>query len=196
MIRVQVTERLIVEATEFMNEGRGHSQSRYWTNSTDQNRLVGALGEIALIDYCWSNNLLAYKREGRSSDVQLHSGHTIEVKTQKGSTPPQLNYRVNFAACDRQTESSDFMFFTRVQFVAEKPECVWLLGGCSWDKFWRLADHHKVGDPMMQFHENGDTSPSGRYFSKECYNLSISQLAPPSASLKHFKSLQQKEEAQ
>jgi hypothetical protein len=196
MIRVQVTERLIFEANELMVEGKDHSQSGYWTKSTDENRLIGAVGEIALIDYCWTNNLLAYKREGRSSDVQLHSGHTIEVKTQKCASAPKMTYRVNFAAQKKQTEKSDFCFFNRVQYVAGTPEAVWLLGGCSWDKFFRMATLHLAGDPMMNYDENGLMSPTGRFFQEDCYDMPISQLAPPSAAIKHFKSLQTKEEAQ
>jgi hypothetical protein len=194
MIRVQVTERLIFEANELLE---GHDVDSIKKKSTfkDENLLLGAIGEIAVIDYCWSNNLLAYKHQYNKSDIQLHSGHTIEVKVQKVSTPPQMHYRVNFASCSKDTEKSDFFFFNRVQFVAGKPEAVWLLGGCSWDKFFRMATFHHQGDPMMNVNENGDTSPSGRYFNQDSYDLPISQLAPPSAALKHFKSLQTKEEA-
>lgn len=194
MIRVQISERMIFEAQQLMDD-LTDGKSRYWTEATAEERLIGALGEIALIDYCWNNDLLAHKNQSFRNDVKLFSGHTIEVKTQKVSSVPQMNYRVNFSADKKETESSDFMFFTRVQFVAGRAECVWLLGGCSWDKFWRLSDHHHTGDPMMDYDSNGDMSPSGRYFSTECYDLAISQLAPPSAALKHFKSLQQKEEA-
>jgi hypothetical protein len=48
---------------------------------------------------------------------------------------------------------------------------------------------------MMRHHADGNHVPSGRYFLHDCYDLPISQLAPPSAALKHFKSLQTKEEA-
>jgi hypothetical protein len=58
-----------------------------------------------------------------------------------------------------------------------------------------MATLHLEGDPMMNFDENGLMSPTGRYFNTDCYDLAISQLAPPSAALKHFKSLQAKEEA-
>ena len=193
MIRVQVTDRLIAEARTLVDDP--HQTLKDSGHYTDENLLIGALGEIAVIDYCWSNNLLAYKHQNNKSDIRLHSGHTIEVKTQKCSTAPTMNYKVNFSALKKQTEKSDFMFFNRVQFVAGSPECVWLLGGCSWDKFFRMATLHLEGDPMMNFDENGLMSPTGRYFTTECYDLPISQLAPPSAALKHFKSLQTKEEA-
>jgi hypothetical protein len=194
MIRVQVTERLIFEAQELIEEINPATFSSA-SSFKDENLLLGAIGEIAVIDYCWTNDLLAYKHQGLKSDVQLHSGHTIEVKVQKVTTPPQMHYRVNFASCSRDTENSDFFFFNRVQFVAGKAEAVWLLGGCSWDKFFRMATFHHEGDPMMNIDENGNMSPSGRYFNQDSYDLPISQLAPPSAALKHFKSLQAKEEA-
>jgi hypothetical protein len=161
-----------------------------------KNLLLGAIGEIAVIDYCWSNDLLAYKHQSNKSDIQLHSGHTIEVKGTKGqhhtrdALPRQLC--VNDA---NSTEKSDFFFFTHLQFVAGIPEAVWLLGGCSWDKFFRMATLHLEGDQMMRHHADGNHVPSGRYFLQDCYDLPISQLAPPSAALKHFKSLQTKEEA-
>ena len=195
MIRVQVTDRLIFEANE-LTEGINPVNMSSYSVFKDENLLMGALGEIAVIDYCWTNDLLAYKHQNNKSDIRLHSGHTIEVKTQKNNFEPRHYYRVNFAASTRNTEKSDFFFFTHLQFVAGKPEAVWLLGGCSWDKFFRLADFHHQGDSMMRYLEDGTESLSGRYFNQDCYDLPISQLAPPGATLKHFKSLQEKEEAQ
>jgi hypothetical protein len=194
MIRVQVTERLIFEANELLHDVT-EATFKKRADYKEEHLLLGAIGEIAVIDYCWSNNLLAYKHQNNKSDIQLHSGHTIEVKTQRCSTAPTMNYKVNFGARKKETEKSDFFFFNRVQFVAGIPECVWLLGGCSWDKFFRMATLHHEGDPMMNFDENGLMSPTGRFFNTDCYDLPISQLAPPSAALKHFKSLQTKEEA-
>jgi hypothetical protein len=194
MIRVQVTERLIFEANELL-DGINHNGMKKRPSFKDEDPLLGAIGEIAVIDYCWNNDLLAYKHQGLKSDVQLHSGHTIEVKVQKVTTPPQMHYQVNFSSMSKHNEKSDFMFFNRVQFVAGKAEAVWLLGGCSWDKFFRMATFHHEGDPMMNIDENGNMSPSGRYFNQDSYDLPISQLAPPSAAVKHFKSLQAKEEA-
>ena len=195
MIRVQVTDRLIFEANELLQDVHDATFKKR-ADYKEEHLLLGAIGEIAVIDYCWNNDLLAYKHQSNKSDIRLHSGHTIEVKTQKCSTAPTMNYKVNFSALKKETEKSDFMFFNRIQFVAGSPECVWLLGGCSWDKFFRMATLHLEGDQMMNFDENGLTSPTGRYFTTECYDLAISSLAPPSAALKHFKSLQQKEEAQ
>jgi len=194
MIRVQVTERLIFEANELL-DGINQNGMKKRPSFKDEDPLLGAIGEIAVIDYCWSNNLLAYKHQNNKSDIQLHSGHTIEVKVQKVSTSPEMHYRVNFASMSKHTEKSDFMFFTHLQYVAGTPECVWLLGGCSWDKFFRMATLHHEGDQMMRHHADGNHVPSGRYFLQDCYDLPISQLAPPSAALKHFKSLQTKEEA-
>jgi hypothetical protein len=199
MIRVQVTERLIFEANELLEDSyKPTSDTPSWKKNADfkeEHLLLGAIGEVALIDYCWSNNLLAYKHQNNKSDIQLHSGHTIEVKTQRCSTAPTMNYKVNFGSRNKQTEKSDFCFFNRVQFVAGIPEAVWLLGGCSWDKFFRLATFHHRGDPMIDIDQNGLMISTGRYFTTDCYDLPISQLAPPSAALKHFKSLQTKEEA-
>jgi len=195
MIRVQVTDRLIAEAQEILNDGT-YQNVKNRSDYKDDHLLLGAIGEISLIDYCWNNDLLAYKRFANSSDVQLHSGHTIEVKVQKVSTLPEMHYRVNFASRSKENEKSDFIFFTHLQYVAGKPEAVYLLGGCSWDKFWRLSDFHRKGDQMMRHYPDGNHVPSGRYFTSDCHDLPISQLAPPSAAIKHFKSLQQREEAQ
>ena len=194
MIRVQVTERLIFEANELL-DGINQNSMKKRPSFKDEDPLLGAIGEIAVIDYCWSNDLLAYKHQSNKSDIQLHSGHTIEVKVQKVSTTPEMHYRVNFASMSKHTEKSDFFFFTHLQFVAGIPEAVWLLGGCSWDKFFRMATLHHEGDQMMRHHADGNHVPSGRYFADNCYDLPILQLAPPSAALKHFKSLQTKEEA-
>ena len=194
MIRVQVTERLIFEANELL-DGINQNSMKKRPSFKGEDPLLGAIGEIAVIDYCWSNELLAYKHQSNKSDIQLHSGHTIEVKVQKVSTTPEMHYRVNCASRSKETEKSDFFFFTHLQFVAGIPECVWLLGGCSWDKFFRMATLHLEGDQMMRHHADGNHVPSGRYFADNCYDLPISQLAPPSAALKHFKSLQTKEEA-
>ena len=194
MIRVQITERLIAETREYVEPLNCQEQAK--TRFTDEQMLIGAFGEIALIDYCWSNNLLAYKRQGRSSDIQLHSGHTVEVKTQKVSTSPEQHYRVLVSSHQEGNEFSDFMFFTHLQYVAGTPEAVWLLGGCSRDKFWRLSQKHLEGSPMMRHYPDGNEVANGRYFTMDTNLLPISQLAPPSAALKHFKSLQTKEEAQ
>jgi hypothetical protein len=194
MIRVQITDRLIAEAQELI-EGINPKNMSSYSVFKDENLLMGAIGEIAVIDYCWTNDLLAYKHHNNTSDIQLHSGQTIEVKVQKNNFEPRHYYRVNFASCSKDTEKSDFFFFAHVQYVAGTPEAVWLLGGCSWDKFFRLADFHREGDPMMRYLEDGSELLSGRYFNQDCYDLPISQLAPPSATLKHFKSLQAKEEA-
>ena len=195
MIRVQVTDRLIFEANELLQDVDGASFKKR-ADYKEEHLLLGAIGEIAVIDYCWNNDLLAYKHSSNKSDIQLHSGHTIEVKVQKVTTSPEMHYRVNFALCSKDTEKSDFFFFTHLQYVAGKPEAVWLLGGCSWDKFFRMATLHHEGDQMMRHRADGNHVPSGRYFNQDSYDLPISQLAPPSAALKHFKSLQTKEEAQ
>ena len=194
MIRVQVTDRLIAEARELMivpNSGNGRA-AQY----TEEKMLIGALGEVALIDYCWNNQLLIYQSVGMSSDLQLYSGHKVEVKSQKCAKMPELHYRVIIGTRQKETEISDFYFFTQVQFVAGKPECVWLLGGCSKAKFWRMAFGLKAGDQITRNDELGNETPIGRTWPEDTHLLPISQLAPPSASLKHFKSLQPKEEAQ
>jgi hypothetical protein len=194
MIRVQVTDRLIFEANELLEDLSG-ATFKERADYKEEHSFIGAIGEIAVIDYCWTNDLLAYKHQGLKSDVQLHSGHTIEVKTQTINFEPQLHYLVNFGVRKNPVEKSDFFFFANLQYVAGTPEAVWLLGGCSWDKFFRMATLHHAGDPMMRRLPDGDYVPSGRYYNTDCHDLPISQLAPPSAALKHFKSLQAKEEA-
>jgi hypothetical protein len=106
-----------------------------------------------------------------------------------------MHYCVNFGVRKNPVEKSDFFFFVHLQYVAGRPEAVWLLGGCSWDKFFRMATLHHEGEPMMRHYADGNHVPNGRYYNTDCYDLPISQLAPPSAALKHFKSLQAKEEA-
>jgi len=194
MIRVQVTDRLIAEAREYVEPLKCQEEAK--TRFTDERMLIGAFGEIAVIDYCWNNDLLAFKNDGRSSDVRLYSGQTIEVKTQKVNTLPKMHYCVRAGSQTEKTEKSDFYFFTHLQYVAGKPEAVWLLGGCSWDKFWRLSQKHLQGSPMMNHYPDGNEVANGRYYPVDTNLLPISQLAPPSATLKHFKSLQQREEAQ
>jgi len=195
MIRVQVTNSLVKEAQQLIKDidpSRFEKRADY----KEEHLLLGAIGEIGVIDYCWTNDLLAFKNEGYSSDVRLYSGHTVEVKTAKCSTVPKIIYEVNFGAQKTHTEKSDFVFFNRLQFVAGKPEALWLLGACSWDKFFRLATFQREGEAMMNLYDNGEGGPSNRLYNTDCFNLPISQLAPPSATLKHFKSLQAKEEAQ
>jgi hypothetical protein len=194
MIRIQVTKQLIEDAWLFIDDA--HQTLKDSGRYTDERLMMGALGEAALIDYCWNNDLLAFKNEGRSSDVRLYSGQTIEVKTQKVTNPPEMHYVVNVASRSENTERSDFYFFTYLQYVAGTVEAIWLLGGCSWDKFWRLSERHLQGSPMMRHYTDGNEVPNGRYFSLDTNLMAISQLAPPSATLKHFKSLQAKEEAQ
>jgi len=195
MIRVQVTDSLVEEAHRFIDDiDSTHFQKR--ADYKEEHLLLGAIGEVGVIDYFWNNDLLAFKNDGRSSDVRLYSGQTIEVKTQRCTSVPKMSYMVNFGARKKDIEKSDFFFFTRVQFVAGTPEAIWLLGGCSWDKFFRMATFHQQGETMMNLYDNGETGPSNRFYNTDCYTLPISQLAPPSAALKHFKSLQTKEEAQ
>jgi hypothetical protein len=194
MIRVQITEMLISDAELLMDDHQSFGERG--EHYSDEQLMMGALGEAALIDYCWNNDLLAFKNEGRSSDVRLYSGQTIEVKTQKVSTAPEMHYRVNFASMMKDKEKSDFFFFVHLQYVAGTPEAIWLLGGCSWDKFFRMATLHCEGEPMMRHYSDGNHVPNGRYYNTDCYDLPISQLAPPSAALKHFKSLQEKEPTQ
>ena len=120
MIRVQVTDRLIAEANELIDGINPANMSGY-SVFKDENLLMGAIGEIAVIDYCWTNDLLAYKHQYNSSDIQLHSSHTIEVKVQKVSAPPEMHYRVNFASMMKSKEKSDFFFFAHLQYVAGIP---------------------------------------------------------------------------
>ena len=127
MIRVQVTDRLIAEARTLVDDS--HLTLKDSGHYTDENLLIGALGEIAVIDYCWNNDLLIFKNEGRSSDLKLYSGQTVEVKTQKVSSAPELHYRVSVESRTKNTERSDFYFFTHLQYVAGRPEAVYLLGG-------------------------------------------------------------------
>jgi hypothetical protein len=61
MIRVQVTERLIFEANEFI-ENIKNAQFENSHDYKEEHKIIGALGEIALIDYCWNNDLLAFKK--------------------------------------------------------------------------------------------------------------------------------------
>ena len=58
MIRVQVTERLIFEANELL-DGINQNSMKKRPSFKDEDPLLGAIGEIAVIDYCWSNDLLA-----------------------------------------------------------------------------------------------------------------------------------------
>ena len=189
-----MTEMLISEAEMLVDDA--HQSLKDSGRYTDENLMMGALGEAALIEYCWNNDLLAFKNQGRSSDVKLYSGETVEVKTQKVGSEPKDYYRVLIESRCQNTERSDFLFFTHLQYVAGRPEAVWLLGGCSWDKFWRLSQRHLQGSPMMRHYADGNEVANGRYFPLDTNLLPISQLAPPSATLKHFKSLQQKEATQ
>ena len=194
MIPFTITDKDIQRA-ELHLLTRGGVPTKGQTNHS-QDTLIGALGEIAVIDYCWNNDLLIFKNEGRSSDLKLYSGQTVEVKTQKVSSAPEPHYRVVIYSKQETTERSDFIFFTHLQYVAGRPEAVYLVGGCSWDKFWRLSERHLQGSPMMRHYPDGNEVANGRYFAVDMNHLPISQLAPPSATLKHFKSLQQREEAQ
>jgi hypothetical protein len=194
MIRVQVTDQLITEARELMIVP--HSEHNRAAKYTEEKMMIGALGEVALTEYCWNNSLLIFQSAGMSSDLQLYSGHKVEVKSQKCSKMPEMHYRVTIGTRQKDTEVSDFYFFTQVQFVAGIPECVWLLGGCSKPKFWRMAFGLKAGSPITRNDELGNETPIGRTWSEDMHLLPISSLAPPSAALNHFKSLQPKEEAQ
>ena len=194
MIRIQVTDRLIAEAHEFMIPP--HEEMPRAGRYSEEKMLIGALGEVGVIDYCWNNSLLIYQSVGMSSDLQLYSGHKVEVKSQKVTGTPRMHYRVVIGTRQKDTEVSDFYFFTQVQFVAGKPEAVWLLGGCSKPKFWRMAFGLKAGDQITRNDEEGNETPIGRTWPEDTHLLPISSLAPPSAALNHFKSLQPKEEAQ
>lgn len=194
MIRMQITERLIADAELLVDDA--HQSLKDSGRYTNENLMIGAIGEAALIDYCWDNNLLIFKNDGRSSDLRLYSGQTVEVKTQKVTTDPQEYYRVLIQSRSQNTEKSDFIFFTHLQYIAGRPEVIWLIGGCSWDKFFRLSQRHPQGSPMMHHYPDGSEVANGRYFPFETNLLPISQLAPPSATIKHFKSLQQKETTQ
>jgi len=73
MIRIQITERLIADAELLVDDA--HQSLKDSGRYTDENLMIGAIGEAALIDYCWSNDLLIFKNDGRSSDLRLYSGH-------------------------------------------------------------------------------------------------------------------------
>ena len=62
MIRVQVTDRLIAEAYELL-EGHDVESIKTRSNFKEDHLLLGAIGEISVIDYCWNNDLLAYKHQ-------------------------------------------------------------------------------------------------------------------------------------
>ena len=59
MIRVQITEMLISDAELLMDDHQSFGERA--DHYSDEQLVMGALGEAALIDYCWNNDLLAFK---------------------------------------------------------------------------------------------------------------------------------------
>jgi hypothetical protein len=65
----------------------------------DEKLLIGALGEIAVIDYCWNNDLLAYKmRDANSSAISAVTQVTHRSQSSEGLKCSRDALSRNFAS--------------------------------------------------------------------------------------------------
>ena len=142
-----------------------HSLAYYMTNPK-QDKLIGAIGEIAVYD--WINQWSPCYFSDRHShyDILLGDARTVEVKTMRTSTPPQHHYMCNVAMEQwEQKLMSDLWIFVHVDKTLSSGVIVAYCGADKRDRF--------------RSHFAGELMTNGFVYRKDTMDCPISELDDP-----------------
>ena len=131
-----------------------------------QDNLIGALGEIAV--YNWINQWSPcyFSDQGCNYDILLGDARTVEVKTQRTSVTPRLNYKVNLAL-ESWIHKTDVSLWIFVR-VHQSMEQGWIVASCAEDK-----------RDLFTFHAEGDVMDNEHLYRKDTMDCPISELDDP-----------------
>ena len=131
-----------------------------------QDNLIGALGEIAV--YNWINQWSPcyFSDQGCNYDILLGDARTVEVKTQRTSVTPRLNYKVNLAL-ESWIHKTDVSLWIFVR-VHQSMQHGWIVATCAEDK-----------RDLFTFHAEGDVMDNEHLYRKDTMDCPISELDDP-----------------
>ena len=128
--------------------------------------LMGSLGEIAV--YNWINEWSPcyFSDQGCSYDILLGDARTVEVKTQRTSVVPRLNYKVNVPLYQWMSKIQvSLWIFVRVH---QSMEHGWIVATCDESKRDRFT-----------FHAQGDVMDNEHRYRQDTMDCPISELDDP-----------------
>ena len=144
----------------------------YGESFSNQDKWIGALGEIAV--YNWINQWSPcyFSDEGCSYDILLGDARTVEVKTVRTTVTPQPHYMVNLAVEQWEKKLSvDVWVFVRVH---ESLTHGWIVAYCEADKRDRFRSHFA-----------GELMDNGHQYRKDTMDCPISELDDPARLVIH-----------
>ena len=150
------------------------AEARTWPREGESrlDNLIGALGEYAVYDWINQWSPCYFSDEGCSYDLLLGDARTIEVKTQKTTVMPRLNYKVNVSSRQWQTKSKiDLWVFVRVHASLSDG---WIVAACGKDKRDIFTSHAK-----------GDLMDNGNRYLIDTMDCPISELDDPARMIIH-----------
>ena len=147
---------------------RERAEARTWPREGESriDNLIGALGEIAV--YNWINQWSPcyFSDEGCSYDILLGDTRTVEVKTQRTSVVPRLNYKVNVPLYQWMSKIEvSLWIFVRVH---QSMEHGWIVATCDESKRDRFT-----------FHAQGDVMDNEHRYRQDTMDCPISELDDP-----------------
>ena len=144
------------------------AEARTWPREGESrlDNLIGALGEIAV--YNWINQWSPcyFSDQGCSYDILLGDARTVEVKTQRTSVVPRLNYKVNVPLYQWMSKIQvSLWIFVRVH---QSMEHGWIVATCDESKRDRFT-----------FHAQGDVMDNEHRYRQDTMDCPISELDDP-----------------
>lgn len=139
---------------------------------SNQDKWIGALGEIAVYNWInqWSPCYLS--GQGCSYDILLGDARTVEVKTVRTTVTPQPHYMVNLAVEQWEKKLDvDVWIFVRVH---ESLTHGWIVAYCEADKRDRF-----------HLHFAGELMGNRRQYRKDTMDCPISELDDPTRLVIH-----------
>ena len=194
-MRIPITQEMLEDAQDLFESTVKEDRIRKW--GEPWKGLIGALGELEVLKFLWTNNVEAKKATILTHDIDLAPNYRLEVKTQRSKIRPELHYGLNFNQDNWEFEEADFIFFTVVQVTGtfENPtfDSIHLFGGCSKDKFLRLATENLAGTTIYRYDGKGNKIQTPNYWKKDSYEITGHHLTPALKTVEYFRTLQTKE---
>ena len=131
-----------------------------------QDNLIGALGEIAVYNRINQWSPCYFSDQGCNYDILLGDARTVEVKTQRTSVTPRLNYKVNLAL-ESWIHKTDVSLWIFVR-VHQSMQHGWIVATCAEDK-----------RDLFTFHAEGDVMDNEHLYRKDTMDCPISELDDP-----------------
>ena len=137
-----------------------------------QDNLIGALGELAVYDWIDQWSPCYFSDQGCNYDILLGDARTVEVKTQRTSVIPRLNYKVNVPLYQWMSKIEvSLWIFVRVH---QSMEHGWIVATCDESKRDRFT-----------FHAEGDVMDNEHRYRQDTMDCPISELDDPARMIIH-----------